>query len=188
MLVDALGREPALEQRLDAVMSGWSIAMNICVWSSSGVPWSVTMIPPSWEENVCQSRLISWMSAARVIDQKPGSSFQVAIGLQCTGSSRRRRSNTAWGKAVLPQLHIAQVDLLDQLRSLFIEHAPAGYVPIVDAMRLLGVSRQTVLQRVKQSELQAIHVRNGRRKGLRIQVPQPEHTLFDTTTMNGKAV
>jgi hypothetical protein len=92
------------------------------------------------------------------------------------------------GKAVLPQLHIAQVDLLDQLRSLFIEHAPAGYVPIVDAMRLLGVSRQTVLQRVKQSELQAIHVRNGRRKGLRIQVPQPEHTLFDTTTMNGKAV
>ena len=60
----------------------------------------------------------------------------------------------------------------DQLRALFVEDAPPGYVPIVDAMRILGVSRQTVLQRVKRGELQALHVRNGRRKGLRILVPQ----------------
>jgi hypothetical protein len=58
----------------------------------------------------------------------------------------------------------------DELRALFVEDAPAGYVPILDAMRILGVSRQTVLQRVKRGELDAIHVRNGRRKGLRIQV------------------
>ena len=76
----------------------------------------------------------------------------------------------------------------DQLRALFVEHAPAGYVPIVDAMRTLGVSRQTVLQRVKRGELEAIHVRNGRRKGLRILVPQAECALFDTTTMNGEAL
>jgi DNA invertase Pin-like site-specific DNA recombinase len=76
----------------------------------------------------------------------------------------------------------------DQLHALFVEDAPAGYVPILDAMRTLGVSRQTVLQRVKRGELQALHIRNGRQKGLRILVPQPEHTLFDTTTMNGKAV
>ncbi len=76
----------------------------------------------------------------------------------------------------------------DELRSLFVEEAPAGYVPIIDAMRTLGVSRQTVLQRVKRGELQALHVRNGRRKGLRILAPQPEHPLFDTTRMNGKAV
>ncbi len=76
----------------------------------------------------------------------------------------------------------------DQLRALFVEHAPAGYVPIVDAMRALGVSRQTVLQRVKRGELEAIHVRDGRRKGLRILVPQAESALFDTTTMNGEAV
>ena len=63
----------------------------------------------------------------------------------------------------------------DQLRALFVEDAPPGYVPIVDAMRILGVSRQTVLQRVKRGELQAIHIRNGRRKGLRIQViPVPD--------------
>jgi DNA invertase Pin-like site-specific DNA recombinase len=76
----------------------------------------------------------------------------------------------------------------DQLRSLFVEDAPPGYVPIVDAMRILGVSRQTVLQRVKRGELQALHVRNGRRKGLRILVPQAETSLFDTTPMNAAAV
>jgi len=76
----------------------------------------------------------------------------------------------------------------DQLRSLFVEDAPAGYVPIVDAMRILGVSRQTVLQRVKRGELNALHVRNGRRKGLRILVPQPENALFDTIPMNALAV
>jgi DNA invertase Pin-like site-specific DNA recombinase len=76
----------------------------------------------------------------------------------------------------------------DQLRALFVEDAPAGYVPIVDAMRALGVSRQTVLQRVKRGELQALHVRNGRRKGLRILVPASETALFDTTPMNVLAV
>jgi hypothetical protein len=81
-----------------------------------------------------------------------------------------------------------QIRVNDQLRALFVEHAPAGYIPIVDAIRTLGVSRQTVLQRVKRGELQALHVRNGRRKGLRILVPQAECALFDTTPSNGKAV
>jgi hypothetical protein len=76
----------------------------------------------------------------------------------------------------------------DQLRALFVEDAPPGYVPIVDAMRILGVSRQTVLQRVKRGELQALHIRNGRRKGLRILVPHAETSLFDTTPMNALAV
>jgi hypothetical protein len=75
----------------------------------------------------------------------------------------------------------------DQLRALFVDHAPAGYVPIVDAMRALGVSRQTVLQRVKRGQLDAIHVRQGRRKGLRIRIPGADG-LFDPTTMNAEAV
>jgi DNA invertase Pin-like site-specific DNA recombinase len=76
----------------------------------------------------------------------------------------------------------------DELRALFVEDSPPGYVPILDAMRILGVSRQTVLQRVKRGELQAVHVRNGRRKGLRIQVISRDQPLFDTTTMNEEAV
>ncbi len=68
-----------------------------------------------------------------------------------------------------------------ELRALFVEDAPPGYVPMFDAMRILGVTGQTVLQRVKRGELEAIHVRSGRRKGLRILVPQPEYALFDIT-------
>ena len=76
----------------------------------------------------------------------------------------------------------------DQLRALFVDDSPPRYIPIVDAMRILGVSRQTVLQRVKRGELQALHVRNGRRKGLRILIPHAETSLFDTTPMNAQAV
>ena len=68
------------------------------------------------------------------------------------------------------------------------DDAPAGWVPVQIATATLGVSRQTVLHRVKRGELQALHVRNGRRKGLRILVPHAETSLFDTTPMNAKAV
>jgi excisionase family DNA binding protein len=55
---------------------------------------------------------------------------------------------------------------------------PDGYLPMLEATHLLGVSRQTVLQRVKRGELDAVHVRAGRRKGLRIRVPAPANRLF----------
>jgi excisionase family DNA binding protein len=50
---------------------------------------------------------------------------------------------------------------------------------MADAMRLLGVSRQTVLQRVKRGELSAVHVRRGRQKGIRIKVLDNQPNLFD---------
>jgi DNA invertase Pin-like site-specific DNA recombinase len=67
----------------------------------------------------------------------------------------------------------------DELRSRFAEKAPAGYVTLHRATELLGVSRQTILQRVKRGELKAIHVFRGRAKGLRIQLPTIESDLFD---------
>ena len=39
-----------------------------------------------------------------------------------------------------------------------------------EAKRALGVSRQTVLQRVKRGEIEAIHVMRGTQKGLRLKV------------------
>jgi excisionase family DNA binding protein len=72
-----------------------------------------------------------------------------------------------------------RIRVTDELRKRFVEQAPAGYVPMVDAVRILGVSRQTVLQRVKRAELDAVHVRAGRRKGLRIRVPDSLPSLFD---------
>jgi release factor H-coupled RctB family protein len=59
-----------------------------------------------------------------------------------------------------------------------VDHAPDGWVVMQDATKLLGMTRQTVLQRVKRGELRAVHVRAGRRKGLRINVSIPTDTLF----------
>jgi len=50
---------------------------------------------------------------------------------------------------------------------------------MLEATRKLGVSRQTVLHRVKRGELQAALVRQGRRKGLRIKVVDQRPALFE---------
>jgi len=71
----------------------------------------------------------------------------------------------------------------DELRSRFVETAPPGFVPMIEATRILGVSRQTVLQRVKLGQLEAVHIRCGRRKGLRIKVIDAQPTLFTQTSL-----
>ncbi len=81
-----------------------------------------------------------------------------------------------------------RIRVTDGLRSRFVEDAPEGWLAMLEATIALGVSRQTVLQRVKRGELQAVHVRNGRRKGLRIQVPAAETALFDPTPISTAAV
>jgi DNA invertase Pin-like site-specific DNA recombinase len=77
------------------------------------------------------------------------------------------------------------IRITDELRSRFVEKAPDGYVPMLEATHILGVSRQTVLQRVKRGELQAVHVRLGRRKGLRIKLPDTIYSLFDLKPSDG---
>lgn len=72
-----------------------------------------------------------------------------------------------------------RIRVTDDLRSRFVEEAPPGWLPMLEATLALGVSRQTVLQRVKRGELEAVHLRSGRRKGLRIKVSQPDPSLFD---------
>ena len=71
-----------------------------------------------------------------------------------------------------------RIRMTDELRGLFVDEAPAGWLAMLEATMALGVSRQTVLQRVKRGELRAVHVRRGRRKGLRIEVPHPQDGLF----------
>jgi DNA invertase Pin-like site-specific DNA recombinase len=69
--------------------------------------------------------------------------------------------------------------ITDELRGRFLEEAPPGFLPMLEATRRLGLSRQTILQRVKRGELEAVHVRCGRRKGLRIRVLDTHPSLFD---------
>lgn len=72
-----------------------------------------------------------------------------------------------------------QIRITDELRSRVVAQAPSEYLPMLEATIKLGVSRQTVLQRVKRGELEAMLVRQGRRKGLRIKVIESQPQLFD---------
>jgi hypothetical protein len=71
-----------------------------------------------------------------------------------------------------------RVRLTDEMRGMLTDNAPDGWVPLGYATQALGVSRQTVLQKVKRGELNAVLTRTGRRKGLRIELPAPQGGLF----------
>ena len=76
----------------------------------------------------------------------------------------------------------------EALRARFAETTPEGYVPMIDATRSLGITRQTIMHRVKRGELPAVLVHRGRRKGLRIKVPDSIPGLFDQPSINQGAV
>ncbi|MGI8990175.1 MAG: recombinase family protein [Bryobacteraceae bacterium] len=71
-----------------------------------------------------------------------------------------------------------QIRIPDELRARIVQQAPPEYLPMLETTMKLGVSRQTVLQRVKRGELEAVLVRQGRRKGLRIKVVDQQPGLF----------
>ena len=71
-----------------------------------------------------------------------------------------------------------QIRITDELRARFVEQAPPDYLPMLEATMKLGVSRQTVLQRVKRGELEAVLVTRGRRKGLQIKIVDDQPGLF----------
>jgi predicted DNA-binding transcriptional regulator AlpA len=71
-----------------------------------------------------------------------------------------------------------RIRLTDDLRKRVAEDAPDGYLTVYQTMRLLGVSRQTVWQRVKRGEIEAIHAKQGRKKGLRLKLLTSQPDLF----------
>jgi DNA invertase Pin-like site-specific DNA recombinase len=75
-----------------------------------------------------------------------------------------------------------RIRLTDDLIAKFNGDAGEGFMPMREAMRALGVSRQTVLQRVKRGELEARHVTKGKQKGLRLKVLTRQSELFDRSS------
>jgi DNA invertase Pin-like site-specific DNA recombinase/transposase-like protein len=71
-----------------------------------------------------------------------------------------------------------RIRLTDDIRNLFVDDAPDGWLAMLEATLAYGVSRQTIMQRVKRGELQAVHLSTGRRKGLRIAPPTSQEGLF----------
>ena len=74
-----------------------------------------------------------------------------------------------------------RIRLTDELKARFNVETQAGdgFLAMREAIKALGVSRQTVLQRVKRGELEAVHVTRGRQTGLRIKVLARQTELFE---------
>jgi len=72
-----------------------------------------------------------------------------------------------------------QIRISDEVRAQFVGEEIEGYVPMIEAKKILGVSRQTIMQRIKRGEISAVHLCHGKRKGLRIRVVDTQPNLFE---------
>ena len=74
-----------------------------------------------------------------------------------------------------------RIRLTEPLKARLTEAAGEGFVTMQEATRALGVTRQTVLRRVKRGEIEAAHVTKGGKIGLRIKVVDHQDRLFERT-------
>ena len=74
-----------------------------------------------------------------------------------------------------------RIRLTEPLKARFTETAGQDFVTMQEATRALGVTRQTVLHRVKRGEIEAAHVTKGGKTGLRIKVIDRQARLFEQT-------
>lgn len=100
------------------------------------------------------------------------------LGVAATTIYRWLRAGLLPGEQTTPHAPW-RIRLTDEIRASFVPDVPAGYLPLDQAAKTLGVARQTVLHKVQRGELAAVQVTTGRRKGLRIQVSGNGAGLFD---------
>ena len=62
-----------------------------------------------------------------------------------------------------------RVNMTDALRARFRAQAPEGFVPVQIAIQRLGVSRQTIWNRVRAGALASCHVTHGNKRGLYVE-------------------
>jgi DNA invertase Pin-like site-specific DNA recombinase len=72
-----------------------------------------------------------------------------------------------------------RIRMTDDLKARFTASAGEGFITMQEATRALGVTRQTVLQRVKRGEIEAAHVTKGGKVGLRIKLSDRQPSLFE---------
>jgi DNA invertase Pin-like site-specific DNA recombinase len=104
----------------------------------------------------------------------------VALGVAASTVHRLLNDGIIAGEQLTPGAPW-RIRLTDQLKARFNGEAGDGFLPMREAMRALGVSRQTVLQRVKRGELEAVHVTRGKQKELCVKVLAQQPNLFDQT-------
>ena len=67
-----------------------------------------------------------------------------------------------------------RVSMTDALRARFRAQPPEGFVPVQVAMQRLGVSRQTIWNRVRAGALASCHVTHGSKRGLYVEIADDE--------------
>jgi DNA invertase Pin-like site-specific DNA recombinase len=72
-----------------------------------------------------------------------------------------------------------RVRLSDELRARFTNQRLEGYISMFAAMARLSMSRQSVLQKIKRGELEAIFVTAGRQGGIYVKVINTQSNLFE---------
>jgi DNA invertase Pin-like site-specific DNA recombinase len=70
------------------------------------------------------------------------------------------------------------VRLDDELRARVVDELPAGWARLDEAAKALGVARQTVLDRARRGELEAVRLQQGRRSALAVRLPDTGIRLF----------
>ncbi len=72
-----------------------------------------------------------------------------------------------------------RVRMTDEVRSRFRPEVPAGFVSVATAKQRLGVTRQTIWNRVRAGQMESCHVTHGRQRGLYVRLPDPGAPLFE---------
>jgi excisionase family DNA binding protein len=75
-----------------------------------------------------------------------------------------------------------RIRITDEVRQRFVPTVPDGYVKLDDAARQLGLARQTILNQVRAGRRRAVHVVEGKRRGLRIEIHPGEQGLLEPAT------
>jgi transposase-like protein len=75
-----------------------------------------------------------------------------------------------------------RIRLTDEVRARFVPMIPNGNVKLDEAARQVGLARQTVLNQVRAGRRRAVHVVEGKRRGLRIEIHPDEQGLLEPAT------
>ena len=75
-----------------------------------------------------------------------------------------------------------RIKLTDDVRRRFLPEVPASYVRLTDAAARTGLARQTILNQIRSGDRDAIHVTQGQRRGLRVQLHAQEQGLLPATS------
>jgi DNA invertase Pin-like site-specific DNA recombinase len=71
-----------------------------------------------------------------------------------------------------------RIRLTDEVRALFVDHAPNGWLAMLEATHAHGKPRKVLMESIIRGDLRAVLLRSGPRKGLRIEPPTPDQALF----------